>query len=77
MFLFNVLPAVPLDGGYMFKDALDLFIKRLRKELSDEKRERISVCTDCSRTVEKDAIYELGKTWCVDCYKSNVLKIHE
>jgi hypothetical protein len=43
----------------------------------DEKREGISVCVGCNRTVEKGAIYELEKTWCIDCYKSNVLKIHE
>ena len=37
----------------------------------------IPVCAGCSRIVEKDAVYELGKSWCVDCYKSNVLKVQE
>jgi hypothetical protein len=40
-------------------------------------KEGISVCAGCSRIVEKDAVYELGKSWCVDCYKSHVLKIQE
>ncbi len=39
--------------------------------------EGVPVCAGCSLTVEKGAIYELGKAWCVDCYKSHVLKIHE
>jgi hypothetical protein len=37
----------------------------------------IPVCAGCSRTVEKGAIFEIGKTWCVDCYKSHVLKVRE
>lgn len=36
-----------------------------------------SVCAGCNSPVDKGAIYELGKTWCVDCYKSHVLKIQE
>jgi hypothetical protein len=36
-----------------------------------------SVCAGCHRIVEKDAVYELGKSWCMDCYKSHVLKIQE
>ncbi|MGD9347398.1 MAG: hypothetical protein PVH84_16150, partial [Candidatus Aminicenantes bacterium] len=35
------------------------------------------VCAGCSRIVEKEAIHELGKDWCRDCYKSQVLKIKE
>lgn len=38
--------------------------------------EGLPVCAGCSRTVEKGAIYELGKAWCVDCYKHHVLKVH-
>ena len=37
----------------------------------------VPVCAGCSRIVEKDAVYELGKSWCVDCYKSNILKVQE
>jgi hypothetical protein len=37
----------------------------------------IPVCAGCNFKVEKDAIYELGKVWCRDCYKSKVLKVHE
>jgi len=39
--VFNVLPIVPLDGGFMFNDAIRSFIKRVKKDLSDEKREKI------------------------------------
>jgi len=39
--LFNVLPIVPLDGGFMFNDAIRSFIKRVKNDLSDEKREKI------------------------------------
>jgi len=35
----------------------------------------VSVCAGCSRRLEEDAVYELGKTWCMECYKSHVLKI--
>jgi hypothetical protein len=35
------------------------------------------VCVGCNRTVEKGAIYEVGKAWCMGCYKSHVLKIRE
>lgn len=37
----------------------------------------VSVCAGCSRIVEKDAVYELGKSWCMECYKTNVLKVQE
>lgn len=36
--LTNVLPAVPLDGGYIFKDGADTFLHRFIKE--DKKREK-------------------------------------
>ncbi len=39
--LFNVLPAVPLDGGYLFKDGINFSLKRIRRGLSDEKRKKI------------------------------------
>lgn len=39
--LFNVLPMIPLDGGYLFKDAVDLFVNKIRKGLSKEQREKI------------------------------------
>jgi hypothetical protein len=40
-------------------------------------QEGIPVCAGCNLKVEKDAIYELGKVWCRDCYKSQVLKVQE
>ena len=40
--LFNILPMIPLDGGYLFKDASSLFLKRILKNTTEEKREKIS-----------------------------------
>jgi membrane-associated protease RseP (regulator of RpoE activity) len=34
----NVLPAVPLDGGFLFKDALDAFVQKVRKNATEEQR---------------------------------------
>jgi membrane-associated protease RseP (regulator of RpoE activity) len=39
--IFNILPMVPLDGGYLFSDAIRTIIKRLKKDISDEKSEKI------------------------------------
>jgi membrane-associated protease RseP (regulator of RpoE activity) len=38
--LFNVLPMIPLDGGYLFNDAVGSLIKRVKKGVSDEKLEK-------------------------------------
>lgn len=37
----NALPAVPLDGGYIFKDALAGLVTRLRRGIKAEDRDRI------------------------------------
>jgi len=34
-----------------------------------------SICAGCNLILEKGAVYELGKTWCTECYKTHVLKI--
>jgi len=39
--LTNVLPAVPLDGGYLFRDALDYVVSRIRGDYTKEKRENV------------------------------------
>ncbi|MCK4443618.1 MAG: site-2 protease family protein, partial [Thermoplasmata archaeon] len=39
--LTNALPAVPLDGGYVFRDGLDTFLEKFRKKMKPERRERI------------------------------------
>jgi protein-arginine kinase activator protein McsA len=39
--------------------------------------ERISTCAGCRRTLDRSAIYELGEAWCIECYKTNVLKVKE
>jgi membrane-associated protease RseP (regulator of RpoE activity) len=38
--LFNVLPMIPLDGGFLFNDAIGSFIRKTKKNLSDERREK-------------------------------------
>ncbi len=38
--LTNALPAVPLDGGYIFRDALDKLVSRFKTGLGKEERER-------------------------------------
>jgi membrane-associated protease RseP (regulator of RpoE activity) len=38
---FNVLPMIPLDGGYMFRDTVDSFLRKIAKNFSSEARERI------------------------------------
>jgi len=38
--LTNALPAVPLDGGYVFRDGLDSLLERLRKNMKPERREK-------------------------------------
>ncbi|MCJ7582312.1 MAG: hypothetical protein MUP98_17495 [Candidatus Aminicenantes bacterium] len=35
-----------------------------------------SICAGCHRRLQKQIIYEWGKMWCKDCYKSDVLKIN-
>jgi membrane-associated protease RseP (regulator of RpoE activity) len=39
--LTNALPAVPLDGGHIFKDSLDSIVRRVRKSLSEKEREQV------------------------------------
>jgi membrane-associated protease RseP (regulator of RpoE activity) len=34
----NVLPAIPLDGGFLFKDGLDAFVQKVRKNATEEQR---------------------------------------
>ncbi|MBU1940272.1 MAG: site-2 protease family protein [Candidatus Thermoplasmatota archaeon] len=39
--LFNVLPMVPLDGGYLFNDGVKAVVQRVKKGSTEEQRERI------------------------------------
>jgi membrane-associated protease RseP (regulator of RpoE activity) len=39
--LFNVLPMVPLDGGFLFNDAIGSLVKRVKKGITDEKKDKI------------------------------------
>ena len=36
----NALPAVPMDGGHIFKDTLDSIVRKVKSGLDDEKREQ-------------------------------------
>ena len=37
----NALPATPLDGGFIFRDGFDTLVKKMKKGISDDKREKI------------------------------------
>jgi membrane-associated protease RseP (regulator of RpoE activity) len=39
--LFNVLPMVPLDGGFLFNDSIRALVKRIKREIPDEKVDKI------------------------------------
>jgi membrane-associated protease RseP (regulator of RpoE activity) len=39
--LFNALPIGPLDGGFIFNDALGLLVKKLKNDMVIEKREKL------------------------------------
>ncbi len=44
--IFNVIPIIPLDGGYLFKDGLQIFVKKTFKRLSlEEQKKRIDYIT--------------------------------
>ncbi|MCD6467993.1 MAG: site-2 protease family protein [Thermoplasmata archaeon] len=38
--VFNALPIVPLDGGFLFQDGVDILLRRLKSEMSQNKREK-------------------------------------
>ncbi len=37
--IFNTLPAVPLDGGYVFKDGMHTLLKKIRPKMDEKRRE--------------------------------------
>ena len=39
--IFNALPGVPLDGGYVFKDTMDGMMVRLKPKMTEEKRKTV------------------------------------
>jgi len=39
--IFNILPMVPLDGGFLFNDGIRLIVKRIKNSISDENLEKI------------------------------------
>jgi membrane-associated protease RseP (regulator of RpoE activity) len=39
--LFNVIPMVPLDGGFLFADYIRAIVKKIKKEISEEKLDKI------------------------------------
>ena len=36
-----------------------------------------AVCAGCNSLVDKGAVHEDGKAWCLKCYKTRVLKIKD
>jgi protein-arginine kinase activator protein McsA len=38
-------------------------------------QENSAVCSGCQRLLQKDAIRELEKFWCAECYKTHILKM--
>lgn len=39
--LFNVLPMIPLDGGFLFSDGIRTIVQKIKKNITEEQRERI------------------------------------
>lgn len=39
--LFNVLPMIPLDGGFLFNDAISSIVLKLKKGITEEKKDKI------------------------------------
>jgi membrane-associated protease RseP (regulator of RpoE activity) len=39
--IFNSLPIVPFDGGFIFRDAIGVSVKKIKKDISDERKELI------------------------------------
>jgi membrane-associated protease RseP (regulator of RpoE activity) len=39
--IFNVLPMIPLDGGFLFNDAIKIIVKKIKKDIKDETRDKI------------------------------------
>jgi membrane-associated protease RseP (regulator of RpoE activity) len=37
----NCLPAVPLDGGFIFMDWMDTVVSKLRRNATEEERKRL------------------------------------
>ena len=37
--------------------------------------EKVTLCTGCGRPIQKNPVYERGKPWCSDCYKTDILKV--
>ena len=39
--IFNSLPIIPLDGGFIFNDTLDIIIKKFKKDMKSNNREKL------------------------------------
>ncbi|KYK22828.1 hypothetical protein AYK24_01585 [Thermoplasmatales archaeon SG8-52-4] len=39
--IFNVLPMIPLDGGFLFNDAFRVIVKKIKKDITNETRDKI------------------------------------
>ena len=54
-------------------DALNL--KSQKKSSKPVSKKDVPVCAGCHMPIKFGAVYELGKTWRPECYKTRVLKI--
>ena len=39
--LFNSLPIIPFDGGFVLRDIIGISVKKIKKDISDERKEKI------------------------------------
>jgi membrane-associated protease RseP (regulator of RpoE activity) len=39
--IFNSLPIIPFDGGFIFRDTIGLSVKKIKKDISEENKEKI------------------------------------
>jgi hypothetical protein len=39
--IFNTLPAIPLDGGYVFKDGMDKALEKFKPKMNEKRREEV------------------------------------
>ena len=74
-----------LFGGSVYKKAkkwVDENIKKKNVASKNSQKERNKAtgptsasCTGCNRILKEPPVYEQGKPWCHECYKTQVLKL--
>ena len=51
--MFNVLPIIPLDGGFLYLDALGSLVSRIKKDISEKRRDTIGGFIETIRYIRK------------------------